>query len=65
MLLTISSQLLSAFQISIFAGWKLSKMSANSLGILAMIYATGELQNPLHRKTINNPAGRSDAFLHS
>ena len=36
-----------------------------------MIYAIGELQNLLPRKTMlcegdmNNPAGRSDAFLHS
>ena len=44
-------------------------MSAKSLGALAMVYATGELQNPLPRKTMlcegnmNNPAGISDAFL--
>ena len=36
-----------------------------------MIYAIGELQNPLQRKTMlyegdtNNPAGRCDPFLHS
>ena len=46
-------------------------MSITSPGILAMIYAICELKNPLPRKTMlcegdmNNPAGRSDAFLHS
>ena len=47
-------------------------MPANSLGTLAMIYAIVELQNPPPpRKTMlcegdmNNPDGRSDAFLHS
>ena len=46
-------------------------MSAKSLGTLAMIYATDELQNPLHLKTMlcegdmNNPGGRSDAFLYN
>ena len=46
-------------------------MSAKNLGTLAMIYAFGELQNPLPCETMlckgdmNNPAGRSDAFLHS
>ena len=46
-------------------------MPAKSLGTLAMIYAIGELQNPLPRKTMlwkgdmNNPDGRSDAFSHS
>ena len=46
-------------------------MPAKSLGKLAMIYAIGELQNPLPHKTmlyeggLNNPAGRSDAILHS
>ena len=36
-----------------------------------MVYAIGELQNPLSRKTmlckgdLNNSARRSDAFLHS
>ena len=44
-------------------------MPANSLGTLAMVYAIGELQNPLPRKTMlckgdmNNSASRSDAFL--
>ena len=39
-----------------------ANMSAKSLGTLAMIYATDELQNPLPHKTIlykgdmNNPA---------
>ena len=46
-------------------------MSAKRLGTLAMIYAIGELQNPLPRKTmlcegdLNKPVDRSDAFLHS
>ena len=46
-------------------------MPDKSLGTLAMFYAIGELQNPLPRKTMlckgdmNNPPGRSDAFLHS
>ena len=49
----------------------MTTMSAKSLGTLAMIYATGELQNPLPLKTMlcegdmNNPVGRSDALLHS
>ena len=44
-------------------------MLAKSLGILAMIYATVELQNPLPRKTMlwkgdmNISASRSDTFL--
>ena len=48
-----------------------STMSAKSLGTLAMIYATDELQNPLPRKTmlceeeINNPVRRSDAFVYN
>ena len=48
-----------------------STMPAKSLGTLAMIYDIDELQNPLPRKTMlcggdmNNPACRSDAFLHS
>ena len=43
-------------------------MPAKSLGTLAMIYATGELQPPRPHKTMlcegdmNNPAGRSNAF---
>ena len=46
-------------------------MSAKSLGTLAMIYATDELQNPLPLKTMlcegdmNNLVGRSDVFLHN
>ena len=46
-------------------------MPVKSLGRLAMVYAIGELQNPLPPKTMlcegdtNNPAYRSDAFLHS
>ena len=47
-------------------------MPAKNLGTLAMIYATDELKNPpLPLKTMlcegdmNNPVGRSDAFLHS
>ena len=46
-------------------------MSAKSLGTLAMIYATDELQNPLPLKAMlcegdmNNPVGRSDVFLHN
>ena len=46
-------------------------MSAKSLGTLAMIYATDELQNPLPLKTMlcegdmNNPVRRSDAFLYN
>ena len=46
-----------------------STMSAKSLGTLAMIYATDELQNPLPLKTMlcegdmNNPVRRSDAFF--
>ena len=46
-------------------------MSAKSLGTLAMIYATDELQNPLPLKTklcegdMNSPVGRSDVFLHN
>ena len=42
-----------------------------SLETLAMIYATDEMQNSLPRETMlcegdmNNPAGRSDAFLHN
>ena len=48
-----------------------STMPAESLGTLAMVFAIGELQNPLPRKTMsckgdmNNSAGRSDAILHS
>ena len=47
----------------------LRTMCAKSLGTLAMIYAIGELQNPLPRKTMlckgdmNNSAGRSEEFL--
>ena len=46
-------------------------MPTKSLGTLAMIYATDELQNPLPLKTMlcegdmNNPVRRSDAFLHN
>ena len=46
-------------------------MPAKSLGTLARVYAIGEEQNPLPHKAMscegdmNNPAGRSDAFLHS
>ena len=46
-------------------------MSAKSLGTLAMIYATDELQNPLPLEIMlcegdmNNPIGRSDLFLHN
>ena len=46
-------------------------MLAKSLGILAVIHGISELQNPLPSKTtlcegdMNNPACRSDAFLHS
>ena len=46
-------------------------MSAKSLGTLAMIYATDELQNPLPLKTmlcegdLNNLILRSDVFLHN
>ena len=46
-------------------------MSAKSLGTLAMIYTTEELQNPLPLKPMlcegdmNNPVGRSDVFLHN
>ena len=41
------------------------------LDTLSMIYTTDELHNPLPRKTMlcegdmNNPADRSEAFLHS
>ena len=43
---------------------------AKSLGTLAMIYAIEELENPLPCTMLceggtNNPAGGSDAFLHS
>ena len=44
-------------------------LPAKGLETLAMVYAIGELRNPLPRKTVsfegdmNNPAGRSDAFL--
>ena len=46
-------------------------MSAKSLGTLAMIYATVELQNPLPLKIMlcggdmNNPVRRSDAYLYN
>ena len=46
-------------------------MFAKSLETLAMIYGTDELQKPLPRRTMlcdgdmNNPASKSDAFLHS
>ena len=46
-------------------------MGAKSLGTLAMIYVTDELQNPLPLKTMlyegdmNKLVGRSDAFLHN
>ena len=46
-------------------------MPAKSLGTLAMIYATDELQYPLPHYTMlseadmNNPTGRSDARAHS
>ena len=46
-------------------------MSAKNLGVLPIIYATDELQNPLPLKTMlcegdmNNPVCRSDAFLHN
>ena len=46
-------------------------MSAKILGILAMVYAVGELKNPLSCKTmlcegdINNPASIKDGFLFS
>ena len=46
-------------------------MSAKSLKTLAMIYATGELQNPLPLKTMlcegvmNILVRRSDAFLYN
>ena len=46
-------------------------MSAKSLGTLAMIYATDELQNLIPLKTklyeedMNNPVGRNDTFLHN
>ena len=46
-------------------------MSAKSLGTLAMIYATDELQNPLPLKTMlcegdmNNSVRRSDVFLYN
>ena len=49
----------------------LPTMSAKSLGTLAMIYATDELQNPLPLKTMlcegdmNNPVRRNDAFLYN
>ena len=50
---------------------QIATMSAKSLGTLAMIYATDELQNPLPLKTMlcegdmNNPVGKSDAFLYN
>ena len=46
-------------------------MSAKSLGTHAMIYAIGDLQRSLPCKTMlcegdmNNPEGRSNAFLQS
>ena len=46
-------------------------MPAKSLGTLAMIYATDELQHPLPHHTMlseadmNNRTGRSDARAHS
>ena len=40
-------------------------MPAKSLGTLAMIYATGELQHPLPHYTMNSLTGRSDARVHS
>ena len=46
-----------------------STMPAKNLGTLDMVYAIKELQNPFFRKTMlcvgdmNNPAGRSDAYL--
>ena len=48
-----------------------SRHRVQSLGTLAMIYATDELQNLLPLKTMlcegdmNNPVGRSDAFLYN
>ena len=56
---------------SLFTSGTLHTMSAKSLGTLAMIYATDELQNPLPLKTMlcegdmNNPVRRSDAFLYN
>ena len=42
-------------------GERIATMPAKSLGTLAMVYAIGELQNPLFH--MNNSASRSDAFL--
>ena len=48
-----------------------STMPAENLGTLTMVFAIGELQNPLPRKTMsckgdmNISANRSDAFSHS
>ena len=61
--------LLIPFKHMLLLGVEHGTMPAKSLGALAMIYAIGELQNPLPRKTMlckgdmNNSASRSDAFL--